>query len=109
MCPRMARRAPALGRELEADAGEPRLVQTGGIDAGPVAHLVGQALEMVGERFEWLSPAEAGERLPSIDFDGLHPILLQPDAAVALADRTVAAQLRTAIKAGEHVRAAAQG
>ena len=108
MYSRMARRALDLWRELEADAGEPLLVQTGGIDAGPVAHLVGQALEMVGERFEWLSPAEAGERFPSIDFDGLHPILLQPDAAVALADRTVAAQLRTAIQAGAHVRDEAQ-
>src|SRR2546430_10875618 len=100
MYSRMARRALDLWRELEADAGEPLLVQTGGIDAGPVAHLVGQALEMVGERFEWLSPAEAGERFPSIDFDGLHPILLQPDAAVALAHRPLPAQLRPPIQAG---------
>jgi sarcosine oxidase len=103
MYSRMAQRALELWGELEDDAGERLLVRTGGLDAGPVAHLVGQALELVGAPFEWLEPAEAGERFPSIAFDGLHPIVFQPDAAVALADRTVAAQTRLAAEAGAEV------
>jgi sarcosine oxidase len=100
----MAQRALTLWRELEADSGERLLVATGGLDAGPSAHLCGQALEIVGAPFEWLTEEEAGERFPAMSFDGLHPILYQPDAAVCLADRTVAAQLRVAAEGGVEAR-----
>src|SRR6266540_5483188 len=56
MYSRMSQRALELWRQLEQDAGETLLVTTGGIDAGPVAHLCGQALETVGAPFEWLTP-----------------------------------------------------
>jgi sarcosine oxidase len=105
MYSRMAQRALDLWRELEAEAGEPLLLQTGGLDTGPVGHLVGQALEVVGAPFERLEQEEAAERFPSISFDGLHPIVFQPDAAVCLADRAVAAQIRVASEDGVDVRA----
>lgn len=90
--------------ELEAAAGEQLLVTTGGIDAGPVANQCGAALEARGVRHEWLTPEKAQERFPTISFEGLDPILYQPDAGVSRADRTVAAQVRLAAAAGVEVR-----
>src|SRR5437867_4761567 len=101
---RMSQRALGLWRELEDEAGERLLVPTGGLDTGPVAHLVSKALATVGAPFESLTAEEAGERFPAISFDGLRPIVFQPDAAVTLADRAVAAQMRTAARAGADVR-----
>src|SRR5437867_523977 len=74
MYARMAHRALGQWRELEAEAGEQLLVPTGGLDTGPLAHLVTQSLDMVGVGFESLSAEEARERFPTISFDGLHPI-----------------------------------
>lgn len=104
MYSRMSLRALTLWRELERDAGERLLVPTGGLDAGPTAHLCGQALDIVGVPFEWLTPDEAAARFPAMAFEGLHPILYQPDAAVCLADRTVTAQRRVATEAGVEAR-----
>ena len=97
---RLAERALPLWRQLEAAAGEELLVTTGGLDVGPVAAECGAALEACGTRHEWLSPEEAVARFPAISFEGLGPVLFQPDAGVSLADRTVAAQVRLARAAG---------
>jgi sarcosine oxidase len=100
----MAQLARESWRELEAAAGEDLLVTTGGIDAGPLASLCGAALEPRGVTHEWLTPAQAAERFPSISFDGLDPILFQADAGVSRAGRTVAAQVRLARQSGVDVR-----
>jgi sarcosine oxidase len=61
-------------------------------------------LEEAGAACEWLSAREAAERFPSISFEGLDRVLYQPDAGVALADRTVAAQERLARGGGAEIR-----
>ena len=100
---RLAQRAQRAWRELEAAANEELVVPTGGLDTGPMADVVGQALEACSVPHERLSPAEASERFPQISFDGLDPIVYQPDAGVSRADRTVAAQVRLAREAGVEV------
>jgi sarcosine oxidase len=101
---RFAQRAAPLWRRLEEAAGEPLLITTGGIDAGPLARECARALELAGVSFEWLTARKAGDRFPGIDFDGLDDVLYQPDGGVTLAARTVAAQLRLAAAAGAVVR-----
>jgi len=101
---RMSVRSLPLWRELEAAAGEELLVTTGGLDCGVSATLCSAALDEIGVGYEWLTPQGAEERFPAIAFRGLDPILYQPDAAVCLADRTVAAQARLAAASGVEVR-----
>jgi sarcosine oxidase len=100
---RMAQRARRAWRDLESAAQEELVVTTGGLDTGPLAGVVSQALEACGVSHERLSPATAAERFPQISFEGLDPIVFQPDAGVSRADRTVAAQVRLAKAAGVEV------
>ncbi len=104
---RLAERALPAWRRLEDEAGEQLLVTTGGIDSGPIALECARALEEAGVRSEWLPASDAAERFPSIDFDGFERVLYQPDGGVALADRTVAAQVRLARERGAEVRSGA--
>src|SRR5438128_1514314 len=90
----LAQHALGLWRELEHDAGEPLLVTTGGLDAGPMSEACAAALAEHGAAHEWLSPSELVRRFPGISTEGLDRVLYQPDAGVCLADRTVAAQVR---------------
>jgi sarcosine oxidase len=87
----MARRALALWRELEADAGVELLVTTGGIDYGDPAsvHLIADALSHTSVPHELLGPPAAAERWAGFRFDG--PVLHQPDAGRVWADATVRA------------------
>jgi sarcosine oxidase len=101
---RMSVRSLDLWRRLEDAAGETLLVGAGGLDCGPVAQLCAAALDEVGASYEWLSPRDAETRFAGVSFDGLDPILFQPDAAVCRADRTVAAQARLSRAAGVDIR-----
>jgi sarcosine oxidase len=101
---RLSTRALPAWRGLEDEAEERLLVTTGGIDSGPIAEHCADALGAAGLRHEWLSEREAGERFSAIDFTGLGRVVHQPDGGVALADRTVAAQVRLARARGVDVR-----
>ena len=101
---RLARRVLPLWRGLEDEAGERLLVTTGGIDSGSVARDNALALGAAGVPFDWLAERDAGERFPAIDFEGLGRVLFQSDGGVALADRTVAAQIRLAAAQGVEFR-----
>src|SRR5881394_3600751 len=63
---RMARLALEEWRALEADADEPLLDTTGGLDAGPGAEVAAEALRFAGEVCEWMDPAAARERWPGL-------------------------------------------
>src|SRR5438445_6753503 len=104
---RLSQRALPLWRRLEDEAGERLLVTTGGLDTGRVADDCARALAEAEVRHEWLTPTEAANRFPAIDFTGFERVLFQPDGGVALADRTVAAQVRLAAVRGVEVRAGA--
>ncbi len=101
---RLARRALDGWRSLQEDAGEELLVRTGGLDTGPTADDCGAALAAAGIEHRWLTQVEATDRFPAIAFDGFERVLFQPDAGVCLAERTVAAQVRIAARAGVEVR-----
>lgn len=101
---RMAIRAKALWHSVQERAGEPLVVTTGGIDAGPGAELCAASLEECGIAFEWLTPAAAADRFPAGRFEGWDRVLYQADAGVALADNAVFAQVRLAKGAGVDVR-----
>jgi sarcosine oxidase len=101
---RLAQRALPVWRRLEDDAGEPLLLPAGCVVLGPEAERCADALATCGAAFGWLTPAEAGSRFPGIAFDDADRVLLQPEAGVCLADRTVAAQVRLARDRGADVR-----
>ena len=100
----LAKRALECWTALEAAAGEALLIRTGGLDAGSIARECAGALRASGVEHQWMSREQASERFPELCFDGLEPILHQEDAGVCLADRTVAAQLGLARRAGVEVR-----
>src|SRR5438046_4654589 len=62
----MARLAFEEWRALEDEAGEPLLDTTGGLDAGPGAHVAAEALRMAGVAFDWMDGDGARERWPSL-------------------------------------------
>jgi sarcosine oxidase len=101
---RLAMDALPLWRELEADAAEPLLDTTGGVDMGNerALDLVVDALAANGAAFERLSAAAATERFPGMRFDT--PVVFQPQAGRCRADATVAALQRRAAAHGADVR-----
>lgn len=101
---RMAVRARHAWARLQADAGEELLVTTGGLDAGPDATACAAALAACGVGHTWLPGNQVGERFPGIAVQPGERLLLQPDAGVCLAGRTVAALQRLARRDGVQLR-----
>jgi len=100
---RMARRALQEWRSLEAEAGEPLMITTGGLDIGRAGRSTSDALEAASEAFEYL-PAEAVlERWPAIRLEPGTEAFVQEDGGVCMAERTVRAQARLAAGAGATV------
>jgi len=91
---RMAQAALVLWRELEADAGEPLLDITGGVDHGPASEIdrLSASLTSVGVAHEVLDADAAAERYPGMSFD--ERVLVHPDGGRCRADATVAALQR---------------
>lgn len=101
---RLAADAIPLWRELEAEAGETLLEQTGQLDHG-VLHAIDeieQTLSAGGWAFDRMTPEEAHERWPGMLFDT--SVIYSPDGGRVFADRTVEAQIALAERAGAHVR-----
>lgn len=91
-------------RELEAASGEVLLDQVGQLDHGRPAAVdeVIANLRAAGRPVERLDPAEAHERWPGMQFDGV--VAFSPDGGRCHADRTVAAAQHLARSAGADVR-----
>jgi sarcosine oxidase len=89
---------------LQEDAGQELLVTTGGLDAGSDARACAAALSECGVRHSWLGGGELRERFPQVRAEPGEQMLLQPDAGVLLADRTVAAMQELARRDGVSVR-----
>lgn len=101
---RMARAALGRWRALEAEAGESLLVTTGGVDVGSGAPRAADALAAAGEPFVWASGAEIVERWPALRLAPDERVLLQEDAGICLAARTLAALARLCRTSGVDVR-----
>jgi sarcosine oxidase len=103
---RLTGRAGHLWRRLEAEAGEPLLQQTGGLDFGArrdPKQLHG-VLTDCGVPVELVEPAAAAERWPYVDFTGAGPVMYHAEAGVLDPDRAMAAMLRLAAAGGADVR-----
>ncbi len=98
--------ATALARwdELEDEAGERLLVETGVIDHGdpPTVRALAEAMAISGHVAEWLSPHAAARRWPGLAFDG--DVLYQPRGGRVHADKAVAAMQRLAVAHGAVIR-----
>jgi monomeric sarcosine oxidase len=108
---RMTGRAGELWRQLEAEAGEPLLQMTGGLDFGAQRNpeLLHAVLTACGVPASLLSPGEAAERWPFISFDGAGldgagPVMFHADSGVLDPERAMAAMLRLAAGRGADVR-----
>lgn len=98
-----ARRALALWRRIEREAGEAILELLGSIDTGPdlAAHLDALGAERV--EFELMSAGDVRRRF-GVAVEDEWPALVQPDGGIIRADRAVAALRRSAERRGAVVR-----
>lgn len=99
---RMARLALDAWRELEDRAGEPLLRSAGGVDVGPAIDRIAGAMEAAGIPFARTTAQAVAERWPALR-PTAGPALVQEDAGVIMAARTVRAQARLASQAGASV------
>ena len=101
---RLAAESIPMWRTLERESGETLLEQTGQLDHGfPVAiDEIEATLRAGGWAFDRLTPAQARERWPGMDFD--EAVIYSSDGGRVFADRTIEALLRLAEAAGAQVR-----
>lgn len=101
---RLATESIPMWRELEREAGETLLEQTGQLDHGFATAIdeIEVTLRSGGWAFDRLTPAQARERWPGMDFDDT--VIYSPDGGRVFADRTIAALLRLAEDAGAQLR-----
>jgi sarcosine oxidase len=97
----LARRAYATWALLEAEALEPLVLKTGGLDFGPRAGAIpledyARSLETAGVAFERLDAGEMMRRWPPLRLTGDIEGLYQADGGIALAARANAAHIRLA-------------
>jgi glycine/D-amino acid oxidase-like deaminating enzyme len=103
---RLTGQAGERWRALEAEAGEPLRLMTGGLDFGPErdpAHLHA-VLTSCGVPAALLSQEEAAERWPQLSFAAAGPVMFHADAGVLDPERAMAAMLRLAAASGADVR-----
>jgi sarcosine oxidase len=96
----LLRRAYALWRELERDAGEQLLIVGGSIDAGladsrPITGAL-EACERFGLTHDLLDAAQLSTRFPAYHMPGDVVAVFQPDGGFLLAERAVVAHLTAA-------------
>lgn len=108
----LLRRAYALWRELESEAGETLLVTTGGIDAGaPESATVKGSLDSCAIHHldhEVLDAAALARRFPGYRLPSGMVAVLQPDAGFLLPERSIVAHVAAARQHGAEVRAGAR-
>jgi sarcosine oxidase len=101
---RMARHALRSWADLEAEAGEPLMINTAGLDVGAGGRSSAEALAAAGETYEYLAPEAVRERWPALRFPRDAEVFVQEDGGVCRAERTVIAQARLAAELGATIR-----
>ena len=101
---RLAAESIPLWRELERESGVTLLEQTGQLDHGFAQAIdeIETTLRAGGWGFDRMTPAQARERWPGMDFD--ETVIYSPDGGRVFADRTIAALLRLTARAGGDLR-----
>jgi sarcosine oxidase len=104
MYSRLAGEAIPLWRALERASGQSLLEQTGQLDHGDPEAIdeIEATLRAGGWGFERLTPEQARERWPGMEFD--QAVIYSPDGGRIFADRTVEALLALSEQAGAEVR-----
>jgi monomeric sarcosine oxidase len=109
----LAKAAYPLWRQLEAEAGEPLMHITGGIDFGhPDAATFKATLEAAHQHnipVEHLTPDEAMRRFPALTIPQDHQVVYQADYGLLNASACVRAHVRLAVKHGAQVIENARG
>ncbi len=105
----LAKHAYAAWAELEADAGEPLIVRTGGLDLSPADATIPiedytRSLDAAGVAYEMLDAAEVMRRFPPFRLPDHVRGLYQADGGIAPAARGVAAHQRMAQAHGAVLR-----
>ena len=104
----MAKAAYPMWNALQEEAGHELMVHTGGLDFGPAEwpSLVATRDNLAAAHlpYEWLSPAEVGERFPQFSLSQDMRAVYQPDAASLFASRCVIALAELAQKHGAIAR-----
>jgi sarcosine oxidase len=105
----LLRRAYELWHDLEADAGERLLITTGSLEGGPEEGSTFrgalEAAELHDLRHEVLDASEMRRRYPA--YRGLSPdtrLVFQPDGGFLLAERTILAHVKVALRYGADLR-----
>jgi len=105
----LLRRAYELWRALEAGAGEPLLVITGSLDAGPAGSPVFEgsrrSCELHGLAHEVLSSADLRRRFPGYRLPEETLAVFQPDGGFLMSERCIVAHVVAAQQAGAEVHA----
>src|SRR4051812_13927279 len=101
---RMARHALRSWADLEAEAGEPLMINTAGLDVGAGGRSSAEALAAAGETYEYLAPEAVRERWPALRFPPDAEVFVQEDGGVCRAERTVIAQAWLAAELGATIR-----
>jgi sarcosine oxidase len=102
---RLAVLAGTAWDRLAREAGEDLVITTGGLDAGPAAEDCASALAECDVQHAWLDAGQLRERFPQIAVRPGERMLFQPDSGVCLAERSVAALQRLALRDGVSIRA----
>ncbi len=100
----MAMESKGLWNSIEERSGERLLAISGGLDIGQDIEENAKALDACGAPFEFIDGAESSRRFPMISVPAGEPVLYQPDAGIARADRAVATLSADAKAAGAEVR-----
>jgi sarcosine oxidase len=97
-----------LWRELEAEAGETLLLETGGLFLGPAEHpemtASETALREAGVTYEVWDARQTGERVPPFRLQAGEVAISQPESGLLRASRCVRACIRLARSRGAEVR-----
>ena len=101
---RLAAAAIPMWRELEQESGETLLEQTGQLDHGFATAIdeIEATLRAGDWAFDRLTPDQARERWPGMNFD--ETVIYSPDGGRIFADRTIEALLNLAEGAGAQLR-----
>jgi sarcosine oxidase len=106
---RLTAHAYGAWREVEAEAGEPLIVRTGGIDLFPAGSAIPLddytgSMSACAVAFEAMDGAEAMRRWPQWRLEESVKVLYQPDAGIAAASRCNAVHRRLAVARGAVLR-----
>jgi sarcosine oxidase len=100
----MARKSLDLWRQLELEAREQLLLNTGGVDIGKGINENASALDECGVAYELVDGQRANQIYEALSLPHYDEVLIQRDAAIVMADKAVQSFVRVASAQGVDVQ-----